>query len=102
MELRQAGLMDMADHRGWRQSLGRRSVLPSIGGLPSCCWLSMRVAGCVAVGLGERKRDTQIGSGSPGAVQIYVAAERLYSILDAAQHGAAGESGTSPAVVGDL
>ena len=62
----------------------------------------MRVAGCVAVGLGERKRDTQIGSGSPGTVQIYVAAERLYSILDAEQPGAAGEFGTSPAVVGDL
>ena len=62
----------------------------------------MRVAGCVAVGLGERKRDTQIGSGSPGAVQVDVAAERLYSVLDAEQPGAAGEFGTSPAVVGDL
>ena len=56
----------------------------------------MRVAGCVAVGLGERKRDTQIGSSSPGAVQIDAAAERLYSVLDAEQPGAAGEFGTSP------
>jgi hypothetical protein len=36
-----------------------------------------------AVGLGEWKRDTQIGSGSSGAVQIEVAAERLYPVLDA-------------------
>ncbi|MDT5314280.1 MAG: hypothetical protein QOE74_3300, partial [Mycobacterium sp.] len=37
----------------------------------------MWVAGCVAVGLGERKGDTQIGAGSSGAVQVDVAAERL-------------------------
>src|SRR4029078_13584507 len=43
-----------------------------------------------------------MGAGSPGAVQIYVAAERLYSVLDAEQPGAAGEFGTSHAVVGGL
>ena len=37
----------------------------------------------LAVGLGEWKGDTQIGSGSSGAVQIEAAAESLYSVLEA-------------------
>ena len=54
------------------------------------------------MGLGEGKLDTQTGSGAVGAVQIDVAAERLYSVLEAEQAGAAGKVGTSDAVVSDL
>ena len=46
--------------------------------------------------------DAQGGSGSSGAVQIDVAAERLCTVLEADQAGAAGEVGTPDAVVGDL
>jgi hypothetical protein len=61
-----------------------------------------RLAGRFALGGRNGKLDTQGRAGFLAAVQIDVAAERLYSILEAEQAGSAGKVGTSDAVVSDL
>ena len=62
-----------------------------------------RLAGRFALGGRNGKLDTQGRAGFLGLLRtIDVAAERLYSVLEAEQAGSAGEVGTSDAVVSDL
>ena len=52
-------------------------------------------------GAAQRQLYAQGGSGLPGAVQVDVAAERLYAVLESDKAGAAVEMGTADAIVAD-